>query len=96
MECIILSVTNHHSSHLHTLGGHAGWLVEDLELVPARGEGVVADEILQGRLLQPAGAEGGAAVGVLKDGMTTRQTLWREACKQKHQHQPPPSQKARF
>lgn len=88
-------MTNHHSSHLHTLGGHAGWLVEDLELVPARGEGVVADEILQGRLLQPAGAEGGAAVGVLKDGMTARQTLWREACKQKNIN-PPLSQKARF
>lgn len=34
--------------NLHTLGGHSGWLVKDLELVPARGEGVVADEILQG------------------------------------------------
>lgn len=80
LKCIIVSVTNHDSSHLHTLGGHGSRLVEDLELVPARGEGVVADEILQGRLLQPAGAEGGAAIGVLKDGMTTRQTLWREAC----------------
>lgn len=51
--------------YLHTLGGHARRLVKNLKLVPARCEGVVADEVLQGRLLQPAGAEGGAAVGVL-------------------------------
>lgn len=67
--------------YLHTLGGHAGRLVKNLKLVPARGEGVVADKVLQGRLLQPAGAEGGAAVGVLEDGVATRRTFWREACK---------------
>lgn len=41
---------------------------------------MVADEVLQGRLLQPAGAEGGAAVGVLEDGVAARRTLWREDC----------------
>lgn len=66
------------SVHLHTLGGHAGRLVKDLKLVPARSEGVVADEVLQGRLLQPAGAEGGAAVGVLEDGVAARRALRRE------------------
>lgn len=68
------------SVYLHTLGGHAGWLVKNLKLVPARSEGVVADEVLQGRLLQPAGAEGGAAVGVLEDGVAARRTLWRYTC----------------
>lgn len=67
--------------YLHTLSGHAGWLVKNLKLVPARSEGVVADEVLQGRLLQPAGAEGGAAVGVLKDGVAARCTFRREHCK---------------
>lgn len=41
---------------------------------------MVTDEVLQGRLLQPAGAEGGAAVGVLEDGVAARRTLWREDC----------------
>lgn len=67
--------------YLHTLGGHAGRLVKDLKLVPARREGVVTDEVLQGWLLQPTGAEGGAAVGVLEDGVATWCTLWREHCK---------------
>ncbi len=67
--------------YLHTLGGHASRLVKNLKLVPARREGVVADEVLQGRLLQPAGAEGGAAVGVLEDGVAARRALWREHCK---------------
>lgn len=66
--------------YLHTLGGHAGRLVKNLKLVPARREGVVADKVLQGWLLQPAGAEGGAAVGVLEDGVATWCTLWREHC----------------
>lgn len=67
--------------YLHALGGHARWLVKNLKLVPAWCEGVVTDEVLQGRLLQPAGAEGGAAVGVLQDGVAARRTLWRENCK---------------
>lgn len=67
--------------YLHALGGHAGRLVKNLKLVPARSEGVVADEVLQGRLLQPAGAERGAAVRVLQDGVATWCTLWRERCK---------------
>lgn len=67
--------------YLHTAGGHAGRLVKDLELVPARSEGVVADEVLQGRLLQPAGAEGGAAVGVPEDGVAARRTLRGGLCR---------------
>lgn len=41
---------------------------------------MVADEVLQGRLLQPAGAEGGAAVGVLEDGVAARRAFRREHC----------------
>lgn len=67
--------------YLHTLSRHAGRLVKNLKLVPARSEGMVADEVLQGRLLQPAGAEGGAAVGVLEDGVAAWCTFRREHCK---------------
>lgn len=42
---------------------------------------MVADEVLQGGLLQPAGAEGGAAVGVLEDGVAAWRALWRGNCK---------------
>lgn len=42
---------------------------------------MVTDEVLQGRLLQPAGAEGGTAVGILEDGVASQCTLWREYCK---------------
>lgn len=66
--------------YLHALGGHSGRLVKNLKLVPARSEGVVTDVVLQGWLLQPAGAEGGAAVGVLEDRVAARCTLWREHC----------------
>lgn len=64
--------------YLHTLGGHTRWLVKNLKLVPARCEGVVTDEVLQGWLLQPAGAEGGATVGVLEDRVASWRTLWRK------------------
>lgn len=69
-------------TYLHTLSGHAGWFVKNLKLVPAWCERVVADEVLQGRLLQPAGAEAGAAVRVLEDGVATWCTLSRGRCKE--------------
>lgn len=91
VKSFLLKLTSYkHNSHfllqkniayLHAAGGHTGRLVKDLKLVPAWSEGVVTDEVLQGRLLQPAGAEGGAAVGVLQDRVATCHTLWRQRCK---------------
>ena len=50
--------------YLHTAGGHLCWLVVDAEAVPAWGQRVVADELLDSRVLELTGVKVNATVRV--------------------------------
>lgn len=53
-------------AHLHAAGGHLSWLVIDPEAVPARCKRVVADKLMDGRVLDFSGVKVHTAVGAAK------------------------------
>lgn len=61
--------------YLNAGGGHLGRLVVDPEPVPACGERVVTDQVLDGRVLDLRGVKGHAAIGVTQGPMAPRVTL---------------------
>jgi len=62
--------------YLHTAGGHLGRLVVEAEAVPPGCQRVVADEVLNGGVLDLGGVKVHAAVGVLQGPVATRVALW--------------------
>ena len=63
-------------THLNAGGRHLRRLVVDPEPVPARRQRVVADQVLDGRVLDLRGVEVHAAIGTTQSPVASWVTLW--------------------